>query len=195
MTRMKAKAAMLAVVIGCAALLAGDAKAQQATFVDPLLDHMVGQWVLEGTIAGQKTTHDVEAEWVLAHQYLRFREVSREKDERGRPAYEAEVYLGWDAKAKEYVCIWIDVWGGASAETIGRATRRGSLLPFVFRDKDGADNSAPVPQTVTARVVAGQSVRITVPLTGIDPDGDSVQLVGVASNPDKGSVSDIGSEA
>ena len=139
MTRMKAKAAMLAVVIGCAALLAGDAKAQQATFVDPLLDHMVGQWVLEGTIAGQKTTHDVEAEWVLAHQYLRFREVSREKDERGRPAYEAEVYLGWDAKAKEYVCIWIDVWGGASAETIGRATRRGSVFPFVFRDAGGAE--------------------------------------------------------
>ena len=139
MTRYTVKAVVLAVAAGCAALLAGDAKAQQATLVDPLLDHMAGHWVLEGTIAGQKTTHDVEAEWVLAHQYLRLREVAREKDQRGRPAYEAEIYVGWDEKAKEYVCVWLDVWGGASAETIGRATRRGSLLPFVFRDKDGAE--------------------------------------------------------
>ncbi|QSB22522.1 Ig-like domain-containing protein [Curtobacterium sp. 24E2] len=52
-----------------------------------------------------------------------------------------------------------------------------------------------MPQTVTARVVAGSSVRISVPLNGIDPDGDSVQLVGVGSNPDKGSVTDVASDA
>jgi hypothetical protein len=59
------------------------------------------------------------------------------------------------------------------------------------RDRDRATNAAPVPRTVTARVVAGQSVHVTVPLTGIDPDGDSVQLVGIASNPEKGSVEDV----
>ncbi|NII39612.1 hypothetical protein E9228_000231 [Curtobacterium flaccumfaciens] len=63
------------------------------------------------------------------------------------------------------------------------------------RDRDRATNGAPVPQTVTARVVAGQSVRVTVPLVGIDPDGDSVQLVGVASNPEKGAVADVTSDS
>ncbi|MBE7161984.1 MAG: cadherin-like domain-containing protein, partial [Williamsia herbipolensis] len=66
-----------------------------------------------------------------------------------------------------------------------------AAVSIAVREKDSATNAAPVPDTVTARVVAGQSVRVTVPLSGIDPDGDSVQLVGVASNPDKGSVSDV----
>ncbi len=64
-----------------------------------------------------------------------------------------------------------------------------------MRDKDTATNNPPVPQTVTARVVAGKSVRVSIPLNGIDPDGDSVQLVGVGSNPDKGSVSDVSSDS
>jgi hypothetical protein len=66
-----------------------------------------------------------------------------------------------------------------------------ATVSIAVREKNAATNSPPVPQTITARTVAGQSVRVTVPLSGIDPDGDSVQLVGVASNPDKGSVSDI----
>ena len=53
---------------------------------------------------------------------------------------------------------------------------------------DQGTNSAPRPKPVTARVVAGNTVRIAVPLDGIDPDGDSVELVGVASNPGKGTV-------
>ena len=70
-----------------------------------------------------------------------------------------------------------------------------AAVSISVREADSATNNPPVPQTVTARVVAGQAVRISVPLNGIDPDGDSVQLVGVASNPDKGSVSDVGSSS
>lgn len=63
------------------------------------------------------------------------------------------------------------------------------------RERDAATNNPPVPKTVTARAVAGQAVRITVPLNGTDPDGDSVQLVGVGDNPEKGSVSDVTADA
>ncbi|PZF59842.1 fibronectin type III domain-containing protein [Curtobacterium sp. MCSS17_008] len=70
-----------------------------------------------------------------------------------------------------------------------------ATVSISVRERDAATNNPPVPETVTARVVAGQSVRVTVPLVGIDPDGDSVQLVGVADNPDKGSVSDVTSDA
>ncbi|PZE80871.1 Ig-like domain-containing protein [Curtobacterium sp. MCBD17_032] len=63
------------------------------------------------------------------------------------------------------------------------------------RDRDRATNAAPVPPTVTARVVAGQTVRVSVPLTGTDPDGDAVQVVGVASNPEKGAVAEVTSDS
>ncbi|MBN9224032.1 MAG: hypothetical protein ABS63_06435 [Microbacterium sp. SCN 70-27] len=53
---------------------------------------------------------------------------------------------------------------------------------------EGAANVAPRPKPVTARTVAGTTVRIPIPLEGIDPDGDSVELVGLASNPAKGRV-------
>lgn len=66
-----------------------------------------------------------------------------------------------------------------------------ATVSIAVRERDLATNQPPVPQTVTARVVAGHSVQIQVPLDGIDPEGDSVQLVGVASNPNKGSVSDV----
>lgn len=44
-------------------------------------------------------------------------------------------------------------------------------------------NSAPVPEDLTARVLAGKTVRIPVPLEGIDPDGDSVGLAGLDRAP------------
>ena len=56
------------------------------------------------------------------------------------------------------------------------------------REVDLATNNPPVAAQVTARVLAGETVSIQIPLTGIDPDGDSVQLIGVASNPEKGSI-------
>ncbi len=50
-----------------------------------------------------------------------------------------------------------------------------------------AENNAPTPRSVEARVLAGSSVRIPIPLAGADPDGDWVTL-SVASAPSAGSV-------
>jgi len=59
------------------------------------------------------------------------------------------------------------------------------------REPNEETNRAPVAETVVARVLAGEHVRIDVPLDGIDPDGDSVQLLGQESNPEKGSVASV----
>ena len=56
------------------------------------------------------------------------------------------------------------------------------------READPVTNSAPVPRAVTARVIAGETVRIPIPLGGTDPDGDSVQLLGQDTNPERGAV-------
>ncbi|HWU48194.1 MAG TPA: Ig-like domain-containing protein [Humibacter sp.] len=61
-------------------------------------------------------------------------------------------------------------------------------VTIAVRELDAATNHAPIPQTVTARVFAGDTVRIPIPLSGIDPDGDSVALVGQDTNPEKGAV-------
>jgi hypothetical protein len=111
--------------------------AQQPTFRDSLLDRFVGRWVLRGTIDGAATTHDVAAEWVLGHQYVRVHEVAREKDGKGEPAYQADVYIGWDPAAQQYVCIWLDTFGGITSQSIGRATRAANDIPFVFTELDG----------------------------------------------------------
>lgn len=61
-------------------------------------------------------------------------------------------------------------------------------VTIAVRERDAATNNPPVPKTVTARVLAGDTVRITIPLSGIDPDGDSVQFIGQETNPQKGAV-------
>lgn len=53
---------------------------------------------------------------------------------------------------------------------------------------DAASNQAPRPKDLTAWGRAGGQARIPVPLDGIDPDGDSVSLVGPASPPRQGIV-------
>jgi hypothetical protein len=45
---------------------------QPTTVQDPLLDHLVGTWVLRGTIAGKETTHDIVAQWVPGQAPPRF---------------------------------------------------------------------------------------------------------------------------
>ncbi|WP_353827437.1 Ig-like domain-containing protein [Agromyces sp. SYSU T0242] len=67
-------------------------------------------------------------------------------------------------------------------------------VAITVREADPEGNSPPVPRTATARVLSGGTVRIPIPLGGIDPDGDSVQLVGQESNPERGSVVDRGAD-
>lgn len=60
------------------------------------------------------------------------------------------------------------------------------------REVDEATNQAPVTRTVTARVIAGDTVRVRIPVEGMDPDGDSVQVIGEETSPQKGAVVETG---
>lgn len=57
----------------------------------------------------------------------------------------------------------------------------------------GQANAAPQPEALTAWSVSGETTRIPVPLNGIDPDGDSVTLVGIEQSPVLGTV-ELGTE-
>ena len=112
------------------ALAAGRADAQTSLF-----DRLVGRWVLNGQIAGQTTTHDVDAEFVLDRGYVRLHEVSREKKEGGAPAYEAIVFISVEKASGDYLCLWLDSTSneGLRGDAIGRATPVGNNLPFKFK--------------------------------------------------------------
>ena len=58
-------------------LLAAARLPAQSLPVDSLFDHLIGHWVLRGTIARQSTTHDVTFDWLLGRNYVQMHEVSR----------------------------------------------------------------------------------------------------------------------
>lgn len=126
--------------------------AQQPPVNSPLLDHLAGKWLLEGTIAGQQTKHNIDAEWVLDHHYLRIHEVSQEQKADGQPQYEAMVFIAWNEQimigqtkpdqtkndqAKHYSCAWLDVYGSFSAASIGVGPPSENELAFVFKNEKG----------------------------------------------------------
>jgi hypothetical protein len=127
------------IFLGAIALLAASvAGAQQTTVPDPLLDHMIGRWILRGRIAGRATTHDVTCQWVLGHEYVEMREVSRERTGTGSPTYEAIVYVGRDPRSREYAVMWLDntAYGAFAPAGVGHAQAAGDSIPFLFRYSD-----------------------------------------------------------
>ena len=130
---------ILGFLTGLVLLFANASRADEPPFESALLDKLVGAWVLTGTIAGEATVHDIVADWVLGHQYLRIDEVARETNELGAPAYEATVFIGFDKPSGRYVCLWLDVTGGGGLanDVFGYAVPEDDRLNFVFGDENG----------------------------------------------------------
>lgn len=132
---------MIRTAIFLSLLLVPAAAAEPATTgsADALLAHMTGHWVLSGTIEGQNTVHDIEADWVL-NGYVRLHEVSREKTPQGSPAYEAIVFIARQPSPKaatnsqggQYVCFWLDNSVISGPNSPGTAIAAGNSLPFSF---------------------------------------------------------------
>ena len=81
---------------------------QKRQFFDDLLDHLRGAWTMTGQILGQPVTHRVTSEWTLNHQFLHF----HEKDTADPPAYEVDVYIGYDNMSERHVgALAGRVWG------------------------------------------------------------------------------------
>lgn len=110
-------------------------KSQQAIQPDSLLNKLTGKWILKGTIDGKETIHDIDAKRVLNGQYIQLKEVSREKDEKGNPLYEAIVYMCWQEAKKEYFCLWLDDTSneGISNGIVGRAKQNGDKIEMLFK--------------------------------------------------------------
>jgi hypothetical protein len=130
---MKTNLAILALLF----MTSFSASAQQSAHKEPLLDRLVGNWILQGTIAGHETTHDIESEWVLNHEYLRIHEASREKNAQDQPAYEAIVFIESNESSNEYRCLWLDSTGGGGLAVPAALGKRGNdEISFLFKNKN-----------------------------------------------------------
>lgn len=77
-------------------------------------------------------------------------------------------------------------------DAVGNVTA--ATVTVTVHASDAAAKAPPRPQPLTARVFASETVRIEVPLTGIDPDGDGVLLLGMDQAPTKGRIVETGAD-
>ncbi|RJT84723.1 fibronectin type III domain-containing protein [Cryobacterium melibiosiphilum] len=69
-----------------------------------------------------------------------------------------------------------------------------ATVRFTVTAADAAANRAPTPLPLTMRTFADSTIKVEVPLDGIDPDGDSVVLTALDSTPSLGRIAEQGSD-
>jgi hypothetical protein len=128
-----------ALLLLCVALLLSGSIAAQAPaeWHDDLIDRLAGTWVMSGNVMGKDAHHEVQADWILKHQFLRIHEKTSASAPNGERAYEAFWFLGYDPDKKQYVMHLMDVYGGTYSETLGYGTRDGDQIRFLFDYPDG----------------------------------------------------------
>ncbi|QEE60940.1 tandem-95 repeat protein [Salinibacterium sp. dk2585] len=78
----------------------------------------------------------------------------------------------------------LDPFGETAAATV--------IFTVVAEDEE--NNQDPEPRPLVARVLAGNAIRVDLPLNHIDPDGDSTQLLNFPRNPQLGTVTETGAD-
>ena len=80
-------------------------------------------------------------------------------------------------------------------QVVTEAGRQASGLATVrVHQSQGAAKAHPAPRLATGRVLAGQTSRVAIDLTGIDIDGDGVSLQGLDTAPTLGRVVEVGAD-
>jgi len=81
-------------------------------FHDDLLIHLVGRWDVTAVVHGQKFTLNLEAEWVMNHQYLHIHFKSGEIVPWLKIPFEQEYFFGYNKMRKGYFVHEVSVLGG-----------------------------------------------------------------------------------
>jgi hypothetical protein len=125
------------VLAGLLALALSEAAGQAAAGApqpDAFLARLVGDWDMPGTFAGKTVHYRGTGRWLLKNGWLCLSLLDL-----GVPsAYQADVYLGHDAKQDDYIAHWLDQFGAAGARVVGTGQRDGQTLVLLFPYADGA---------------------------------------------------------
>lgn len=76
--------------------------------------------------------------------------------------------------------------------TDSNGQRDSATITIYVQATSDATNAPPRPNDVEVRAFSGEQIRIPIDLYGIDPDGDSVQLIGPTTSPTLGRISGQG---
>jgi hypothetical protein len=101
---------------------------------DAYLDHLQGSWVMDGTYAGKPVRYRADGQRVLKGGFLKIHMI----DAASPPQYEADLFLGFDPKAHDYIAHWLDNFGAAGARVVARGERQGQSLIVTFPYAEGA---------------------------------------------------------
>lgn len=147
----------------CVALVLGNGSLLLAADSGPAdeayLDALQGSWLMDGTLGGRAVRYRASGKLVLRGGFLRLRMI----DAATPPQYQADVFIGYDRKADDYVVHWLDEFGAPGARVVGTGRRTGERLVVTFPYAEGAFRD-----TFTRDAAAG---TWTLLLESQEPDG------------------------
>lgn len=109
------------------------------------LDALRGTWDMPGTFGGRPIRYSAQGQRVLQGGFVRLHMI----DASSPPQYEADVFIGFDPKANDYVAHWLDRFGAAGARVVGRGVRDGERLVITFPYAEGAFRDTFIRQPTT----------------------------------------------
>jgi len=122
-------------VFACLVISISSLATERAGSVDEhYLEALVGKWDMRGKLGGQPVRYHAAAVRVLQGGFVRLHMI----DAAAVPQYEANLYLGFDAKAGDYVGHWLDRFGAAGARVVATGHRDGEQLVLLFPYAEGA---------------------------------------------------------
>jgi hypothetical protein len=80
------------------------------------LDALQGTWTMAGTLRGKPVRYVADGQRVLQDGFVKLHMM----DGDSRPPYEADVFIGFDAKANDYIAHWLDRFGAPGARSSPR---------------------------------------------------------------------------
>jgi Protein of unknown function (DUF1579) len=121
------------VLISFSVIAQDTTKCNEKYFNDQLLDKLVGNWDLKGTIGNEHVANNCSSQWILNHQFIELNLIDTAK----MPTYAAKIFIGYDCISERYVAHWIDNYGGRYSETLGYGQLKGNSIEFRFEYPDG----------------------------------------------------------
>jgi hypothetical protein len=128
------RATLFSIVLVFASSTLGHAATPASKADDAYLNHLQGSWVMDGAYGGKPARYRADGQRVLKGGFLKLHMI----DAATPPQYEADLFLGFDPKANDYIAHWLDNFGAAGARVVARGERQGQTLTITFPYAEGA---------------------------------------------------------
>jgi len=89
---------------------------------------------MDGSTLGKSTHYALHGERILSGGFVRL----QMRDKARPPRYQADFFLGYDKKKRDYIGHWLDQYGAPGARVVAEGQRNGSMLVLIFPYAEGA---------------------------------------------------------